>query len=218
MALIRNIDPLKVVVFGSSYHGVAVAGKILELEKRYPGRARLTAVVTNPSEQGKVAAMAIEHNVPLRREDVSTALFRDTLIEEWRPDICYRVGFKQSIPQTIIDFPRLGFYSFTPTAMPVWPPNAPRGDDPFQSLLARKATEASLALHQVGEEDGHGDLVGFSKSFAVASNDDALALGRNSADMVAQMVEGQLSEYIGLPRQDYAAMGFATEPRFLKRA
>jgi len=216
MPLIRNIDPVKVVLFGSSYHGVAVAGKILELEKLYPGRVRLTAVVTNPDEQAKVAAVAVENNVPLRREDISTALFHDTFVEEWRPDICYRTGFRQPLPQDLLDFPRLGFYGFAPCAAPVWPQAAAVGES-FHALLTTHSPQVSLALYELGEE-GAEALVGFSKAFPIASNDDATALTRNTSDIVAQMVEGQLAEYIGMPQQDYAVWGYAAEPRFQKHA
>jgi methionyl-tRNA formyltransferase len=218
MALIRNIDPVRVVVFGGAYHAVAVAGKIIELERRFPGRITLVGVVANTDERGKVGALAAGSNVPVRREDISTQLFYDTLAEEWQPTVGYRVGFQQNIPQAVLDFPRLGFYGFAPVAAPIWPPAKAVSDNSFQPLIASRAAQGSLALRQILDEEGQGDLIGFSKPFAVASNEDETTLNMNTADIVGQMVEGQLAEYIGAPHQDYAALGYAAEPRALKRA
>ena len=195
-----------------------------------PGRLSLVALVTDDpldpdakisvhkrfwryySEQTRedyelsILEEALALGVPCYTGQVKNDAFRG-LLKEWAPEVIVVCAFGQLIDREIIKRPRLGIYNVHPSDLLH---HFGAGPQPWEDVVARKATTNRTSVHWVSEAIDEGSVVGQSPPINVALPDgqpcdDVMLIGEKSMMAVPRLVEELLNQLIA--RQESGGSG-----------
>lgn len=77
-------------------------------------------------------------------------------LDEWQPHLCLMATFGQKIPNTLINYPRLGFFNFHHSG-DTWPSYP--GPDPIAAMVRDGHKHLVLTIHKVTEVIDGGEFV-----------------------------------------------------------
>jgi methionyl-tRNA formyltransferase len=139
-----------------------------------------------------VCRLARALRLPIFRGRIRSPEFSRVFAEDWRPDLCLMATFGQKIPDTLIAFPRLGFYNFhhSGTTWPSYP-----GPDPIAAMRRDGRKRLVLTLHQVTSVIDGGE-------FVARSHPVPMSAGVNAVEM-HQITWPQMGSFI---RREVAAL------------
>lgn len=123
------------------------------------------------------------------------------VLRDLAPDYVVMAGWRQIVPQEILDLPKRGFVSFHPTALP-WG----RGPAPLINQILAGATESAMSFMYTDDGVDSGDLIG-QAPFTIADDEHA-------EDVYAKVVAGGVA--LGVAHLPELARG--TAPRTVQDA
>lgn len=211
----------RVLFIGSWILGMLGLQGVKKMVMENPGRVNLGALVTDDpldpnakisvhkrfwryySEQRRedyemsILEEALTFGVPCYTGEVKNDIFRGFLAE-WNPEIIIVCAFGQLIDREIIERPRLGIYNVHPSDLLH---HYGAGPQPWEDIVARKATTNRSSVHWVSETIDEGSVVGQSPVINVAlpggqSCEDVLLIGEKSMMPVPRLVEELLRQLI----------------------
>jgi hypothetical protein len=211
----------RVLFIGSWILGMLGLQGVKKAARENPGRLNLVALVTDdpldPNAKISVHKRFWRYYSEQRREDyelsileealifgvscytgeVKNAMFRG-LLADWDPEIIVVCAFGQLIDKEIIEQPRLGIYNVHPSDLLH---HYGAGPQPWEDIVARKATTNRTSVHWVSETIDEGSVVGQSPPINVALPDgqpceDVLLIGEKSMMVVPRLVEELLRQLI----------------------
>jgi folate-dependent phosphoribosylglycinamide formyltransferase PurN len=211
----------RVLFIGSWVLGMLGLQGVKKAVRENPGRLNLVTLVTDDpldpaakisvhkrfwryySEQTRedyelsILEEALTFGVPCYTGEVKNAMFRG-LLADWDPEIIVVCAFGQLIDRKIIDRPRLGIYNVHPSDLLH---HFGAGPQPWEDIVARKATTNRTSLHWVSETIDEGSVVGQSPPINVALPDgqpcdDVMLIGEKSMVVVPRMVEELLRQLL----------------------
>lgn len=220
----------RVLFIGSWILGILGLQGIKHAARKHPGRLNLVALVTDDpldpnakisvhkrfwryySEQTRenyelaIVEEALALGVPCYTGEVKNNLFRN-LLAEWDPEIIVVCAFGQLIDREIIERPRLGIYNVHPSDLLH---HLGAGPQPWEDIVARKATTNRTSVHWVSETIDEGSVVGQSPPINVAlcggqPCEDAMLIGEKSMMAVPRLVEELLGQLVA--RKDAGETG-----------
>ncbi len=147
-------------------------------------------------EKGTVES-ALSFGIPCYTGEVKSDPFRD-LLASWDPELIIVAAFGQLIDRPIIEYPRFGIYNVHPADLLH---DHGAGPQPWEDLVARKASTTRVAIHRVSEEIDSGEVVGESPPINVQLedgnlSDDVRLIGEKTLMPVGHMVAELVLEVI----------------------
>ncbi|MHC1767233.1 MAG: formyltransferase family protein [Verrucomicrobiia bacterium] len=122
-----------------------------------------------------VPRFAQDHNLPVFTGRVKTPEFFAMFMDEWQPGLCLMATFGQKIPNTLINYPLLGFYNFHHSA-DTWPSYP--GPDPIAAMVRDGRKHLVLTIHKVTDVIDGGEFVAHSHPVAIPEGINAVGMHR----------------------------------------
>lgn len=152
-----------------------------------------------------IVESALTSSVPCYTGEVKNDYFRD-ILARWDPEVIIVSAFGQAIDKPIIDQPALGIYNVHPSDLLN---NYGAGPQPWEDLVARKATSTRVTLHHVSEIIDDGVVVGQSPPVNVAladgsTSDDVRMVGEKTLVAVPYLVGELMSRLVRRKRAGHS--------------
>lgn len=184
--------PARVVVFGSFLGGYHVLSELLfgELADRVTVVGVATDDPTQPYTNAKVRLWKYPHThddetlvrrfaavqkLPVFTGRVKALEFHETLLNDWKADLCLMATYGQKVPGNIIAVPRFGFFNFHHSG-PTWPSYP--GPDPIAAMQKDGRNNLVLTMHKVSEVIDDGEFVARSHPVAIPDGINAIQMHR----------------------------------------
>jgi len=147
-------------------------------------------------EEGIIES-ALTFGIPSYTGDVKNDSFRE-LLSSWDPEIIVVAAFGQLIDKPIIEYPPYGIYNVHPADLLH---HHGAGPQPWEDLVARKASTTRTAIHRVSEKIDSGQVVGESPLINIklkdgSLSDDVRLIGEKTLMPVDHMVTELILEVI----------------------
>ena len=146
---------------------------------------------------------ALSLGIPCFTGEVKSDAFRE-MLTAWDPEAIVVAGFGQVIDEAIIGFPADGIYNVHPSDLLH---GHGAGPQPWEDLVARKASSTRVTLHRVSPTIDDGDIVGRSPKINLrlpdgSASSDVRMIGEKALVAVSPMVRE-----LGLALADRKAAG-----------
>lgn len=182
----------RVAVFGSFMGGYHVLKELLE--GPLADRVEVVGVATDDPTKAFTHPAVRLWKYPHSREDetlvpryaggfglsvfdgrIRTQEFERLFICDWRPALCLMATFGQKIPNSLIQFPSLGFYNFhhSGDAWPSYP-----GPDPIRDMIRDGRKHLVLTIHAVTDVIDGGAFVARSQRVEIPPHANAISMHR----------------------------------------
>ena len=203
---------VRILVF--AYHSIGHAC----LKSLISSVGEIASVITHRDAPGEniwfesVAELAKEHAIPLTfAEDMPCNSLIDH-VQEVKPDIIYSFYFRNLLPLTVLEIPRLGAFNLHGSLLPRY-----RGRCPVNWCIINREQVTGVTLHWMVKEPDAGDIVA-QREITIEPRETALSLFKKMVPAAASLV----SEYHPLiveghaPRrvQDYSQAKLLNLPLF----
>jgi methionyl-tRNA formyltransferase len=138
-------------------------------------KVRLWKYPHNPEDETIVRRFAQSLDIPVLTGRVKSPEFHESLVNDWKPDLCLMATFGQKIPKHIIEVPRMGFFNFHHSG-PTWPSYP--GPDPIAAMQRDGLTHLVLTMHRVNELIDDGEFFARSHPVAIPPGINAIEMHR----------------------------------------
>ncbi len=191
----RHQEGLRVLAICSWTLGLLAFEALKEVQRENPSRMSIVGLVTDDPverearisvkrrfwryydedrrekyEEGIIES-ALGSGIPVYTGEVKIQGFRQ-LLAKWDPDVIIVAAFGQLIDAPIINYPPLGIYNVHPADLAC---HHGAGPQPWEDLVARKASTTRTAVHRVSEEIDSGTVIGESPEINVKLVDGSLS-------------------------------------------
>ena len=200
----------RVALFGSFMGGYHVLSELLsgELADRVTvvgvatddptqpytnAKVRLWKYPHTPDDEMLMRRFAASQKLPIFTGRVKSPEFHETMLNEWKADLCLMATFGQKIPNHIITLPRLGFFNFHHSAA-VWP-SFP-GPDPIAAMVRSGRKDLVLTMHKVSDVIDDGEFVARSHPVAIPDGINAIQMHRLSWPQMLGFIQRAVSNIL----------------------
>jgi methionyl-tRNA formyltransferase len=136
---------------------------------------RLWKYPHTPDDELLVPRFAQAEGIPVYTGRVKAGEFYEIFFNQWQPDLCLMATFGQKIPNSLINYPSLGFYNFHHSGN-TWPSHP--GPNPIAAMLRDGRKHLVLTIHKVTDVIDGGAFVAHSQPVDIPEGINAVGMHR----------------------------------------